>query len=83
MIVHIVGHLLILAVVSHTATWPSHSAPTFGPYKPRSTSINDRKAAGRVASSARIGPGRQGTVLSTIRQSPGAAWALIRSATWL
>ena len=81
--VHSVVHLLILAVVSHTATWPSHSEPTLGPYTPRSTSISDRKAAGRVASTARIGPGRHGTVLSTIRQSPGAAWELITSATWL
>ena len=81
--VQIAGHLLILAVVSHTATWPSHNDPTFGPYTPRSTSISDRKAAGRVASRARIGPGLHGTVLSTIRQSPGAAWELIKSATWL
>ena len=37
------AHLLILAVVSHTATWPSHRAPTLGP----GTARPHRSAVGR------------------------------------
>lgn len=46
-------------------------------------SISLRYASGRAASSGRIGAGMNVTVSLTSRQSPGAAFAVIRSATWL
>ena len=42
-----------------------------------------RYASGRAASKGRMGAGMKVTVSFTSRQSPGAAFAVIRSATWL
>ena len=50
-------------------------------HRVRSTSF--RYASGRAASNGRIGAGMNVTVSLTSKQSPGAAFAVIRSATWL
>ena len=49
----------------------------------RLRSMSFRYASGRAAIKGRMGAGMKVTVSFTSRQSPGAAFAVIKSATWL